>query len=298
MIKNVCKWGKGIIKKMCKWVENNVGLSITIILACVSLILWICSVGKMDFSDLWINLTAGFVSSICTMVLIDNTLKKRKEKEEVPLKLALYRDVQLLTSRFIYFWRDMYEKSNIESKTLLMDELFSEQELRIIYENLDLEGYPNVLPKQNWYTYLDRTLDDFEQRGKDILHRYVSIAEPELLQAIHYLINDSAFVGQLMVIRRVRNVDIKDGMPRIPTLHNYSNIPTENDCNSIKVIFKWCRKYYEKLKDEGQVYEIPHQVSVTGGNLETKTIISKEKIQHFSKAYEEWRKKCIQAKNE
>lgn len=274
-----------------KLFKKNMALGFTIAFAIITLILWLCSVDEIDFSDLWLNLLAGFIATICTITIIDSNLRKQKEKEDIPIRLALYRDVQLLASRIICLWQEMYEQCNSSRKEILIDDLFSETEIGYIYENLDLEGIPNVIPARNWYIYIVENATDFKQRGNRILDRYVSLAEPELFQAIHYLVNDSVFCERLLFIQTIKHTDACEKIPRVPLLKNYVYKPTEKDFESIRIINNWCRENYKKLSAGGNVYSIQERVVIMNPNVQPKSIMTQEKLEKCVTAFKLWQNK-------
>ena len=157
------------------WVKANCALVITTIFAVIMFSLWLISTNEHKFSDLWLNLLAGFISSIITIAVIDNIVKKQKERDEKPFRLALYRDIQLLASRFINLWQEMYIQSNVDRTNIPITELFETEKIDSIYKTLDLEGYPNVIPKQDWFTYIDETSKDLINRGNRILDRMLQL---------------------------------------------------------------------------------------------------------------------------
>ena len=250
-------------KKIGKAINYNAVLVITMILALVTFGLWFFPSEEKDFGDLWLNLSAGFMSSIFTIVVIDKILKKQKEKEDKPIQLALYRDVQLLTSRVILLWEEMYTECNIDRKEISVDELFSEETIDYIFEHLNLSGYPAVIPKQDWFTYLDREVKGYIELGNKILDRYMFFAEPELLQALHYLINDSSLIYNLTFMRYIRNHDINERIPRMPILSCYAAKPRERDYECMKIVIHWCHNNYKKLKDDNnEIYEVCEKIIV------------------------------------
>ncbi|WP_129724225.1 hypothetical protein [Xylanivirga thermophila] len=87
---------------------KNSALLITIEFSILFLILWLCFADEILLEDLWVNLLSGFIASISTITVIDNILKKQIEEDNLPLKLAMYRNVQLFVSRLISLWQEMY----------------------------------------------------------------------------------------------------------------------------------------------------------------------------------------------
>lgn len=280
-----------MLNKLKRWFKKNVALGFTLLFALITLVLWLFSVDEINFSDLWLNLLAGFVATICTITIIDSTLKKQKEKEELPIRLALYRDVQLLTSRVINLWQEMYTQCNPSRNNILIDDLFVKEEIEFIFANLDLEGFPNVIPQRNWFGYIDENAKDFEKRGNLILDRYVSLAEPELLEAIHYMVNNSALCARLSLIQGVKRTDMYDGIPRVPLLQIYMSKPKERDYDNFKRIIKWCRDNYEKLSDYGTVGNISERVVIMNPHVPPESSMTEEKLGKYVKEYRMWQQR-------
>lgn len=156
---------KKLWSKLKEFAKKNIALLITIGFSILFLILWLYFAEEILLEDLWVNLLAGFIASICTITVIDNILKKQIEKDNLPLKLAMYRDVQLFVSRLISLWQEMYVQSVVLEKKLLISELFTSENINKIYTQLDLEGFPNVTPRQNWFNYIDNAQRDLCERG-------------------------------------------------------------------------------------------------------------------------------------
>lgn len=277
-----------VVKKIIAWIMNNIALVITTCFALVTLVFWFYSTETHDFSDLWINLSSGFIASICTIAVIDYILKKQKAKSEEPLRLALYRDVQLFASRLISLWQEMYVQSNEQRDNISVNELFSEENISAIYDSLDLEGAPNVIPKQNWFTYISSNSEDLIKRGNRILDRYPGFAEPELFQSIHHLVNDSPFVGALTMMNKLRMHDVSDKFPRHPLLRCYSIVPNDRDYSSINSLFRWRREQYLELEKVGCVYKIADKVVIINSNTPPNSVMTEQKMLEISFAYERY----------
>lgn len=227
-----------ISKKTKLFIKNNIALVITIVFAMITFGLWICSPDEKVLSDLCLNLLAGFISSIFVIAVIDNIVKKQKEAEKTPLKLALYRDVQMFASRIISMWGEMYSASVKTEKSLAVTALFTSEEIEKISFNLDLDGKPNVYPETNWFKHIEMELQEILNRGNKILDRYMSEANPDLLQEIHYTINDGGLVSGLKMISLIRRYDINEHRSRVPLICQYTSRPQEKDYMIIKKYFR------------------------------------------------------------
>lgn len=272
------------------YITRNKPLSITVAFAIGAFIGWVLCSECLNLGDLFLNLLAGFIASILTISIIDHILKCEHEKNTLPLKLSLYRDVQLFTSRIIELWQEMYVQS-IESRSeIAIEELFSENTINGIYDCLDLEGKPNIIPAQNWFLYIENNLSEIQKRGEIILDRYISVAPPELLQSIHHLISDSAFAGiGLKSLNLVRALDKRERIPRIPILRAYAVFPSERDFAEIDILLKWCNENYNELSGKSStVYHVSQKVIIINPHVPPSSIIRKDKIERCAIDYEKW----------
>lgn len=284
---------KHVIKSFLCLFKRNIALLITIALAVITFVLWFFSSDKHDFADLWLNLLSGFISSIITIAVIDKILKNQKDKNETPLKKAMYRDIQLFTSRFIGLWGEMYIQSTEKRDKLFADNLFESDTIDYIRNNLDLEGRPNVLPAQNWFTYVDSCRKDLVNRGEKIINSYVSIADPEVIQSIHYLINDSFLIGNLSFLQKVHSVDLIENIPRPPLLACYTPGSNTADKEMVSQLLSWCRMQYKKLHDNTNkttidIYPIPHEICVINPKNPPSSMMSEERKTDLFNRFTEW----------
>ena len=258
-------WVNEIVKKAIStirnWIAQNKPLLITISFAIASFVFWLIFSNELNWGDLFLNLLAGFIASILTIAVIDHILKREQEQSELPLKLALYRDVQLFTSRIIGLWKEMYVQSIEQRSIISIDELFSKETMEAIYDNLDLEGRPSIIPEQDWFTYINCNYKEIQNCGEKILDRYISVASPIILQSIHHLISDSAFAGLgLKIVNQIRDVDVRNGIPRVPLLRCYSFPPSERDYEEIYILFKWCNESYIELSGKIQRFIVYYKM--------------------------------------
>lgn len=281
LIKHFKKSDSSLPKKLINLCKSNVALCVTIIFAVVFFLLWIICADKYDFADLWLNLLAGFISSAITISVIDKIIKKQKDKNEAPMRKAMYRDIQLFTSRFIGLWQEMYAQSTEKRTELSIEELFEPENINLIRENLNLEGFPNVFPKQTWFTYIEECRKDLVTRGEKIINAYLSIAEPEVIQSIHFLINDSFLVGNLSLMQRIHSCDLEKHIPRPALLVCYTAEPNDADKEMALQLFSWCKIQYKKLHDASRteikdIYPIPTKLTIINKSTPPTSIMNEE----------------------
>lgn len=275
---------------MKKIMQKYWPVAITFLFALISFILWYISTPDHGLSDLWLNLLAGFIAALCTSLGIDQILRKQKEADERPLRLALYRDVQLFTSRTILLWKEMYVQSDENRESIAIDRLFSEEIISKIRMQLDLDGKPNAIPEQNWFTYINSATNDLVQRGNRILDRYVFIIEPELVYAIHHLITDSPLISELLNIQGMRAMDIRNRIPRPPLLYYYTSASEEKDYKAMQNLFVWCRTNHKKFAQEEPLPKIAESVDIVNPNFPPTSIMSREKFERLLTEMEIWRR--------
>lgn len=293
--KSLNKKKKPIFKICLNWFKRNIALLITALFAVVSFVLWFLASEQHDFADLWLNLLSGFISSMITIAVIDRILKKQKDKNEIPLGKAMYRDIQLFTSRFVNLWEEMYVQSTESRSEISVDDLFSFETINSIRNNLDLEGKPNIDPPQNWFTYINSCRNDLVTRGEKIIASYVNFADPDIIQSIHYLINDSFLMGNLSTLQTLHVYDLANHIPRPTLLTSYTPEPTpsESDTEMVSQLFSWCRSQYENLHDDTKqttidIYPIPSKICIINPTKPPSSIMTEEKRDELIKQFIEW----------
>lgn len=286
-------FGSVLIHKTWSWARSNIALIITFLLAIVFGWLWYISPENNRYADLWLNLSAGFIASFITISVIDRILKKQKETNERPLRQAMYRDIQLFTSRFILLWQEMYLHS-VETRTnMTVENFFKPSSIEIIRNSLDLSCMANVYPEQTWFSHIENTRNDLESRGQKILTTYSNIAEPEVLQSIHYLINDSAYLGRLNLIAQMHGYDVREHIPRPTLLASYTLEPKELDLRMTSQLFAWCHTQYEKLRGKSKdttviVMPIPTQLDFQTYHTKVTSAITTEKLNRMANEFYNW----------
>lgn len=285
----------GLLGKAYKWCKNNKPLLITVLFGVGSGICWLITSDELKVSDLCLNLLAGFISSGITIGVIDRIICKQQETRSVPLRKALYRDVQLFASRLIGLWREIYTQSTkIEDrKDLTAEELFNVENVIRMSGDLDLGGFPNVIPKQNWFTYIENERKDLVARGEKILETYINIAEPEIIQAIHFIINDSTYLAHLSHVSLIHSTDIIDKIPRPTLLAWHIMMPREMDYTMIKQLFSWCRNQFATLHDKENcdgidIYPLSEEIKLINCKSDPTSLMSAEKKIALFDAFKKW----------
>lgn len=283
----------GVLQKILRGCKRNLSLIITLLFALLAGIGWLLTADTLKISDLCLNLLAGFISSGITIGVIDRIIRKQKESKDIPLQKALYRDVQLFAARLIGLWQEIYVQSTETRTEITIEDLFDPENIITISSNLDLNGYPNVSPKQNWFAYIENQRKDLVERGEKILETYMSFAEPEIIQAIHFLINDSSYIAHLSFVNMVHTTDRLNKIPRPSLLAWHYMPPREPDYVMVKQLTSWCRRKFDVLhskeyKDKIDIYPIAERITIINPNSAPTSIMSEDdKIKAFTR-FKEW----------
>lgn len=164
-----------------RYLYGNKALAATTALAVIFLFLWVVTAQEIRWSDLFLNLLACFITSSITIGVIERITRKIEKEKALPIRQSIYRDVQLYLSRIIGLWEEMYIQSQEDRDNIPIEKLFSEEIMSRIFTSLDLEGNPNVIPRQNWFTYIENSAMEMETLSERILTRYSYNLPPELI---------------------------------------------------------------------------------------------------------------------
>ena len=281
-----------IINKICNWCKLNTALVIIIAFTIATTIVWYYCPKESAFADLTLNLLAGFISSIITIAVIEKIIQRQKERNEKPLKEALYRDVQLFTTRLIGIWSEMYAQSTAERENIPVAALFTAECITKIYHTLDLEGITNTVDKQNWFTYLYNGSKDLVDRGRKICTDYFAIADPELIHTVHYLITDSVFLGLFHLIAEGYAADIQLHIPRPTLLQCYLPEPVSNDYDAVIQLLAWCHHQYDVLHDDSDqrkfILPILTNINILNPHVPPSSIMSESKLEKMISAFDKY----------
>lgn len=283
---------KAIWIKIKKAFIGNISLIILVSFAALFLVLWIVSASELRIADLFLNLLACFVASAITAGVVERIMKKNEEKRIIPIRQAIYRDVQLYTVRIVDLWQEMYVQSQADRSEIPIEQLFSLETMNKIFSSLDLDGEPNVLPKRTWFTHIEDYSNEMKKRAEEILDRYSSYLSPDFMQVIHYSLTDCVFsCGGLKMISGLYAMDKRNSIPRPTILSFYLVAPQEKDYEQIQNLLKWCRKEYTLLSKKGViVYPLPEKVTILNPHTPPSSIMGEEKLTQFYQDYEAWSK--------
>ena len=273
------------LKKYCIWV-------LLIVSTVVSLCLWIFCSKILDFSSLFLNFFVSFSTSIITVAIINIIIDNKRKQELLPIKKSLYIEVAFFLNRLIDMWEGMYAQSIIDREEISVKTLFTEDVINKIYICLDLEGYPPIIPQDNWFNYLFNQSVELKKIGEKILDRYVMISDANLFYNIHYIVNNSVIAGGFFIkMKQIRLLDQSKGIPRIPWLKSYCPEPIEKEYKAFKKLYDWCNLNYKLLEKYDGVNAIKEKIFILNKHTPPTSVMSSEKIISKNQESQEWSKK-------
>ncbi len=234
------------MKSVIETIKNEKGIIIAFgILFTFALCCWLYFDTTKDFG---LNFFTEMLGAAITVLILDQLIKRREERKNIPLKLAIYEDVRLYTSRYISFWKQTYLDSVPEPVPENVTVFFSEQGMSKIIYYLYMDSEPNVAPRRYWWDYIIQNAKEFNENGDKILNRYSHNLEPEVFKYIHQL-TESDFNRTLLMIPAIRQIDDQHNFPRVKVLCSYSIEPIKEDYEAIIALINWCESKFAKLQE-------------------------------------------------
>jgi hypothetical protein len=224
-------------------INEKLLILVVIVLIIIGLILWLLVKKTKDFG---LNFTTEILGAVITVFILDRLIKKREEDKNIPLKIAIYEDIRLYTTRYIGFWIETYLLSVPEDPPKDISDFFSKIGMPKILSYLHLDSEPNVTPSQKWWDWIVHNAKEFKVNGEKILDRYSGFLDPEIFGHLHRL-TESHFNGCLIMIPAIRQSDNIYKTPRVKVLGNYSIEPMEDDFKAILGLVNWCENSYNDL---------------------------------------------------
>lgn len=248
-----------MIKKLYKQYKLYLVLLILILMA---FLLWKLNGPSGNIGDFGLNLFTELIGIFITVALVEKIISKQKSKEMIPVKAAVYREIQVLMSRIIGFWAEVYDCSvpgdNPQNvRDLLNAECF--QKMRI---NLNMDSNANVYPETTWWNWFESNGKEFQDRCNAILNRYFIYLEPNLYKELHYLLNDSFLFDSMRNTVISRRLNEREGIPK-PKVLEYYLYMQESTYKTLLNIYNWCEETYRELTDLN--YEV-HKVQINYAN--------------------------------
>lgn len=275
-----------IIKWIMFFMRNNLVYIIIIILDIISAILWLK--GPTLLKEVGLHAFVELLMMLVTLGIVENLIRKKKARDMMPIKAAIYRDIQLFMSRILGFWSSVYFLAVPDEDPTAIDNLFSEDCFSNMLRYLNLDACPNVTPTTDWWNWFQMQGTEIQSRGSKILDRYYSYLEPDVFRHIHLLVEGGFFVSSMQNILNMQNCDIRNGIPRPHYLAAYYPMPDQETFNAIIALYNWCDKSYDELVNDGfTVYRLNMNSNGNKLNLPP-SMITEEEFLRQNNLYTNW----------
>jgi len=254
----------------------------------IGLAFWQLSTKTAEFG---LNFFTEMLGVLVTVLIIDKIILIRENQRLIPLKMAVYEDVRLFTSRYIGFWTTTYRESVPENDPKDLAEFFSEKGISKIFLFLNMDSEPNVSPPIKWWDWMVHNAKEFKEKGDKILERHAHILEPEVYAKIHH-ITECDFTTLLNNIPLIRNYDITNNFPRPKTLNHYSIPPEKEDFEAILYLYQWCEltfNEYKKIKPN--IKQVSQYAPIDNKKMPPKCQISMSILAKQIKEMDDFRKR-------
>lgn len=219
---------------------------------------------RPETSGILANLGTGFIGTALTVLVVDWLYERRENERMMPRRIVAQEDVRLLVARIYTFWFQAYVASVPGELPQTIAELVSDESIKKIQNNLDMNSEPNVSPRMNWWQYLPMVLHDFKNLADRILVRHSETLDPQAYQMVNQLAHAAMDPDFSSVIRQS---DIEFGFPRPQVLGNFIII-VDGYFPTLLKLLDWCNaeaKEINRWKD-GQAMTIDK--NLTGNRLD------------------------------
>ena len=241
--------------------KKNALIFILTILLFLTFRLWRSGNNPGTVSDFSLNLFTEILGVALTVLIVDKLIKRENERQLLPLKLAIYHEVFVFTSRIISFWSSIQSKlleNNLlaeEDRALNIEELFHKRLFDKIVLNLDLESPAAVFPKRPWIQYIPQSTEDILTVGEKILNRYTELIDYQLFKDIHHITEKGMIIKGLEKIEGFYRINKSLGT-KTHTLRKYYFVEKEEDFEAIINLYNWCKKERENLYKKSEIIDV------------------------------------------
>lgn len=219
-------------------------LIILLIITTLAFIFW-RTLYDYPWGELGLEVFGGLVGMGITVLIVDKLLKRQRENELLPIRIAYYRDTQLFLSKLISFWANVYNYSVPKSNPETIETLFSEESFTQMAERLDLSSVvPGMSFDKTWFELFDEKAEEFEKAGKEILSQYSVYLDPEIFGSMHHIVKCGRFIISMKDINKFRKYNEKKHLSEPTTLSNYYYMWDEEDFEHLIRIYRWCVECY------------------------------------------------------
>lgn len=269
---------------MLKW--KLLVIVLLLLIAAVCLVLWLTP--SWGMSEFGLNAFTETLGILVTVLIVDQLIKRHEEMRLLPQQAAAYEDVRLLASRIVLFWAETYKSCVPGAAPGSVGELFNEMSLKQIYNKLDMDSQPRVIPAQTWWEWFPENMKSFRKLAEVILERHNTILDPQAYSAVHVIATSMADPD---VIATIRSNDSKEAFPRPRVLGAYWPV-IDGYYAAVIALVRWCEARVKRLESYGirdlnEVVQIPRWEE----QASPPCMLEPEELQKQIRAVEEFRER-------
>ncbi|UZE97624.1 potassium channel family protein [Alkalimarinus alittae] len=176
------------------------------------------------------------VSSALSIV-VNKKIAAEEEAKKIPLRLAAYEDISVYVNRMMRLFMNFYKHSVPSDAPIDMKDFFSVDCMETIYGMIDLNGRPDVIPDQDWWSYIPEEAKNIIELGEKVLVRHAGHIDPEIYSLVHS-IAESPELLTMKIIPRLKNLPIRENHP--PILAANAATPSHEFLTNILKLHSWC----------------------------------------------------------
>lgn len=143
-----------------------------------------------DIQSIGSNLAAGFIQTAVTIYFLDFMIRRREQAKALPLRIAIYNEICIVTNRFLSLWRSAYCDADCAPQfpgdvPRNWSDLLSGHWAMRIRGSLRLESLARTHPPIRWAERIDIELPRNLERIDLILTKYPGLVEPRVFRYLN-----------------------------------------------------------------------------------------------------------------
>lgn len=170
-------------------------------------------------------------------IVVNRKIAAEEESRKTPLRLAAYEDISVFINRLMGLFVELHKQSVPNEAPDELSDFFTEEQMSIVYQSLNLNGKANVTPEQNWWTYLAYESKNICDYGEKVLIRHAGHVEPEVYNLVHHL-TESPELSTLQMLPRLKNMPLRQNFP--PVLSANAVMPSKDFLFNMINLLNWC----------------------------------------------------------
>jgi hypothetical protein len=170
-------------------------------------------------------------------IVVNRKIAAEEESRKTPLRLAAYEDISVFINRLMGLFVELHKQSAPNEAPDELNDFFTEEQMNIIYQSLNLNGKANVTPEQNWWTYLAYESKNICDYGEKVLIRHAGHVEPEVYNLVHHLA-ESPELSTMQMLPRLKNMPLRQNFP--PVLSANAVMPSKEFLSNMINLLNWC----------------------------------------------------------